>query len=77
MTEGNMGNFRESSFYFVLDLDMYRFILFVILKYRSSQWSRILYESFERFVSWDLASYFHFQLCHNKALSFNRRMTLK
>lgn len=72
-----MGNFRESSFYLVLDLDMYRFILFVILKYRSSQWSRILYESFERFVSWDLASYFHFQLCHVKVLSFNCRITLK
>lgn len=72
-----MGNFRESSFYLVLDLDVYRFILFVILKYLSSQWSRILYESFERFVSWDLASYFHFQLCHIKVLSFNSRMTLK
>lgn len=77
MTEGNMGNFRESSFYLVLNLDMYRFILFVILKYRSSQWPCILYESFERFVSWDLASYFHFQLCHIKVLSFDSRVTLK
>lgn len=33
--------------------------------------------SFERFVSWDLASYFHFQLCHIKVLSFDSRVTLK